>query len=147
MTLSIVSTLYRSRPFLDTFIKEIMLAIEQTGVSEYELIFVNDGSPDDSVAHLLQHQLQIPQIKIVDLSRNYGHHYAIQAGLEISKGDYVFLIDNDLEVHPNVLAQFYTHIKANPQLDVVYGFQEARKGGFTENYAGKIFWNVINYLS
>ena len=147
MRLSVVSTLYRSRPFLDTFVTEILSAIRQTGITDYELIFVNDGSPDDSVAHLIELKKQIPEITIVDLSRNFGHHYAIQAGLEVSQGDYVFLIDNDLEVHPQVLTQFYAHMSNNPDLDVVYGFQEARKGGFTENYAGKIFWSVINYIS
>ena len=147
MKLSVVTTLYKSRPFLDVFVREILIAISEIGVTEFELIFVNDGSPDDSVAHLLNLKKELPSIVVVDLSRNFGHHYAIQAGLEVSSGEYVFLIDNDLEVHPNVLVNFYNSIVQKPELDVIYGFQESRKGGMTESISGKIFWKVINYIS
>ncbi|GEP50369.1 putative glycosyltransferases [Flavobacterium noncentrifugens] len=147
MKLSVVSTLYRSKPFLDTFLQEILLAITTLEISDFELIFVNDGSPDDSLSHLIAKKKEIPQIKIVDFSRNFGHHYAIQAGLQQVTGERIFLIDNDLEVHPNVLLEFYRIMDEKPELDVVYGFQEQRKGGFIENFSGKIFWKVINYIS
>jgi len=147
MKLSVVSTLYRSKPFLDTFLQEILLAIATLKISDFELIFVNDGSPDDSILHLIAKKKEIPQIKIVDLSRNFGHHYAIQAGLQQAAGERIFLIDNDLEVHPNVLLEFYRIMDEKPELDVVYGFQEQRKGGFIESFSGKLFWKTINYIS
>mgnify|MGYP000682924926 CR=1 FL=1 len=101
--------------------KEIISAIEIININDFELIFVNDGSPDDSVDYLLERKKDISQIKIIDLSRNFGHHYAIQAGLNYASGEYVFLIDNDLETPPSVLVGFYNEIKKDTTLDVVYG--------------------------
>ena len=147
MKLSVVTTLYRSKGFLEVFLKEIISAIEIIEINDFELIFVNDGSPDDSVAYLLERKKDLSQIKIIDLSRNFGHHYAIQAGLNYASGEYVFLIDNDLETPPSVLVDYYNEIKNDITLDVVYGFQEARKGSFIEKNAGSIFWVLINKLS
>ncbi|MFY8097719.1 MAG: glycosyltransferase family 2 protein [Flavobacterium sp.] len=147
MKLSVVTTLYKSKNFLEVFLKEIISSIETIEVKDFELIFVNDGSPDDSVAYLLGRKKDIPQIKIIDLSRNFGHHYAIQAGLNFASGEYVFLIDNDLETPPSVLIDYYKEIQNDQTLDVVYGFQGERKGNFIEKNAGSIFWILINKLS
>lgn len=147
MTLSVVTTLYKSKPFLETFIKEIIASIQIIKITDFELVFVNDGSPDDSVEYLLERKSDIPQIKILDLSRNFGHHYAIQAGLNYASGQYIFLIDNDLETPPSVLVEYYNEIINDNTLDVVYGYQETRKGSFIEKKAGSIFWILINKLS
>ncbi|NUY80133.1 glycosyltransferase family 2 protein [Flavobacterium sp. MAH-1] len=147
MKLSVVSTLYRSRRFLESFLDQMLAAINETSFEEYELVFVNDGSPDDSLDYLLERKKDWPQIKLLDLSRNFGHHYAIQAGLSYASGDYVFLIDNDLETPPSVLVEYYGEFRANPELDVVYGYQETRKGGFLEKFSGNLFWNMINKMS
>ena len=147
MKLSVVTTLYKSKNFLKIFLKEISSAIETLAIENFELVFVNDGSPDDSVAYLLERKKDISQIKIIDLSRNFGHHYAIQAGLNYASGEYVFLIDNDLETPPSILVDFFNEIKKDNTLDVVYGYQEARKGNFIEKKAGSIFWVLINKLS
>lgn len=147
MTLSVVSTLYKSKNFLEEFIAVVEKSIQQLSIEEYELVFVNDGSPDDSVAYLLQLQESNKHIKVLDLSRNFGHHYAIQAGLKYASGEYVFLIDNDLEVSPDVLITFFQEMKNDENLDVVYGYQENRKGSFLEKYLGKLFWILINKLS
>lgn len=147
MKLSIVTTLYKSRPFLDNFLKEIIMAIHEIEIQDFELIFVNDGSPDNSVAYLLDQKKNIPQIKVIDLSRNFGHHYAIQAGLGFASGEYIFLIDNDLETPPSVLVEYFLEMKKDSTLDVVYGYQEARKGNFIEKKTGSIFWILINKLS
>lgn len=147
MRLSVVTTLYRSRPFLETFLKEMTAAIRVLKIEDYELIFVNDGSPDDSLAYLLTCKEVYPQLKIIDLSRNFGHHYAMQAGLSHSKGDYVFLIDNDLETSPYVIVDYFKEMNKDSTLDVVYGYQETRKGNFIEKNAGSLFWHAINKLS
>ena len=147
MTLSVVSTLYKSKKFLDTFLDEILKAIHILDINQFELLFVNDGSPDDSLKHLLEKQKLIPEIKIIDLSRNFGHHYAMQTGLQNSKGEYVFLIDNDLETPPSFLIECFFEIRKNDTLDVVYGYQETRKGKVIENFGGKIFWWALNKFS
>lgn len=148
MKLSVVSTLYKSKVFLDEFLLHISQAIAQINVEEYELIFVNDGSPDDSLQHLVTLKKEkYPQIKVIDLSRNFGHHYAIQAGLIHAKGEFIFLIDNDLETPPNVLVRFYSEMQKDPNLDVVYGYQKTRKGNTIERVLGRMFWSMINRLS
>lgn len=149
MKLSVVSTLYRSKPFLGRFVTEITRVVEQLGIAadDYELLFVNDGSPDDSLGFLLEQKVHVPQIKLIDLSRNFGHHYAMQVGLEYAQGDFIFLIDNDLETPPDFLARCYEVITQEPYPDVVYGYQEVRKGKAVESLGGKIFWWMINKMS
>lgn len=147
MRISVVTTLYKSKIFLEQFISEIEIALKQIQCFEYELIFVNDGSPDDSLEYLLARKKEISQIKLIDLSRNFGHHYAIQVGLSYATGDYIFLIDNDLETPPSVLADFYGEMINDQTIDVVYGYQEARKGNYVEKITGSFFWIMINKLS
>ncbi|NDP28798.1 MAG: glycosyltransferase family 2 protein, partial [Flavobacterium sp.] len=129
------------------FLEQIQEAILKINLDDFEIIFVNDGSPDDSLQYLLNLKRNFPQIVLIDLSRNFGHHYAIQVGLDYASGDFVFLIDNDLETPPNVLIDFYKEITNDISLDVVYGFQENRKGNFLEKWTGSIFWVLINKLS
>jgi putative glycosyltransferase len=147
MKISVVSTLYKSKLFLPTFIDEMLKGLDEIHCAEFELVFVNDGSPDDSIQYLLDRKKDIKQIKVVDLSRNFGHHYAIQAGLSYASGDMIFLIDNDLEVDPKEIVSFYKELISDSSLDVVFGFQDERKGRFVERYFGKLFWIILNKMS
>ena len=144
--LSIVTTMYRSQQFLDQFLEKCLQSLHDISCTDFEIILVNDGSPDDSVACALAKKESIPEIVIVDLSRNFGHHYAIQAGLRHSRGDLVFLIDCDLEVSPLVLREFKEKMDAN-RCDMVYGFQELRRGGVFERASGGFFYKIFNLLS
>lgn len=144
--ISIVSTMYRSRPFLDSFLAECLAALEEAGCSDFEIVLVNDGSPDDSVDYAIQRRADIPQLVVVDLSRNFGHHHAVQAGLRFARGAEVFLIDCDLEVRPATLKDFIAK-QRETGADLVYGYQEARKGGWFEKMSGAMFWKGINLLS
>jgi putative glycosyltransferase len=147
LNISIVSTIYFSKPFLEEFLIKIKLALNTLKIEDYEIIFVNDGSPDDSLSFLLDKRKNDSRLKIVDLSRNFGHHYAIQAGLKLAKGNLIFLIDNDLETDPMILIDFYNELIYSEEFDVVYGFQESRKGNFFESVSGQIFWWIINKIS
>ncbi|WP_223550788.1 glycosyltransferase family 2 protein [Aestuariivivens sp. NBU2969] len=147
MKLSVVSTLYNSKPFLKSFLKEITESIAFLEITDYQLIFVNDGSPDDSLEYLLERKGKLPQIKIIDLSRNFGHHYAMQIGLQEAKGDFIFLIDNDLEVSPSFLIDCFKVMNEDDNIDVVYGFQEKRKGKIIESLGGKLFWWLLSKFS
>ena len=102
--------------------------------------------PDDSLELLLREKTRVPQIVIIEFSRNFGHHYAAHAGLQYARGEYVFLIDCDLEVSPTVLADFYTRA-VKEECDAVYGYQVERKGAWLERWSGKIFWRLFNMLS
>lgn len=147
MDLSIVTTLYGSAPYLEAFYNRIKTASEII-TKNYEVILVNDGSPDKSLEIAKSIHENDEKVKIIDLSRNFGHHKAMMTGLIHAKGELVFLIDCDLEEDPELLNMFYNKI-ANPSsdIDVVYGVQKKRKGGFFERISGEIFFKVFNFLT
>jgi putative glycosyltransferase len=145
MMLSIVTTMYRSQEYLEEFYSRVLSAIHEIGV-DYEFVFVNDGSPDDSAPIILELQKSDPRVILLDLSRNFGHHKAIMAGLREASGELIFLIDCDLEEDPRWLIPFYEQLHAR-QADVIYGVQEKRKGDFAERFFGSMFYEVFNYLS
>jgi putative glycosyltransferase len=137
---------YKSLPYLDEFVASAAAVASRLAGQSYELIFVVDGSPDDSLQHLRSKQRENPRIVIVDLSRNFGHHQAAWCGLHTARGDLVFIIDCDLEVSPAVLEPF-AETMTKSGADVVYGYQESRRGGIASKYLGDAFWRIFNLLS
>ncbi len=145
-SLSVVTMVYKSRPFLEEFIAEATAAARAVSVDDYELIFVIDGSPDDSLEFLRARQENDANIAIVDLSRNFGHHQAAWCGLHVARGKRVFIIDCDLEVAPGVLTTFHERMQAT-RADVVYGYQEKRSGAAASKTLGDLFWRAFNLMS
>lgn len=146
MKLSIVTTLYKSSSYIDEFYKRIIKEVLKI-TSDYEIIFVDDGSPDDSLEKAISLYKKDKKVKVLELSKNFGHHKAIMTGLSYTKGEYVFLIDSDLEEKPELLGQFWDKLNEEESLDVVYGVQESRKGGFFEKISGDIFYRVFTFFS
>jgi len=146
MKLSIVSTLYKSENFISEFCERISAAAQQWAGADFELILVNDGSPDASLECALAIRSSNPHVKVVDLSRNFGHHTAIVAGLEVAKGDYVLLMDCDLEEQPEWLSVFAEKMH-DEQADVVFGVQKQRTASATSNFLGETFWSMLNFMS
>ncbi|WP_291991209.1 glycosyltransferase family 2 protein [Candidatus Accumulibacter sp. ACC007] len=144
--ISLISTMYRSRPFLEEFLASCLEALRQIQIEDFEIVLVNDGSPDDSLEYVLGRRQDIPRLVIVDLSRNFGHHHALQAGLQHSRGDLVFVIDCDLEVSPMTLPAFHQK-QQESGCDLVFGYQESRKGSWFEKISGGLFWKGFNLLS
>lgn len=138
--------MYGSRPYLEAFLAECLQTLEAVDCRHYEIVLVNDGSTDDSLDYAVSRRRDIPELVVIDLSRNFGHHPAIQAGLRESRGELVFLIDCDLEVPPSVLRTFLPKLRQTGA-DVVFGYQEARKGGRFEQVSGGLFWSGFNRLS
>ena len=146
MKLSIVATLYQSAPYLMEFYQRSSAAASELVGGGYEIILVNDGSPDDSLSIAIKLTEQDSNVAVIDLSRNFGHHRAIMAGLAHAKGELVFLIDSDLEEQPEWLLNFYQQMQRE-DCDVIFGAQAVRKGGVFEAITGGIFWKIINKLS
>ena len=144
MKLSIVSTMYRSAGHLVEFHRR-MTAAATAITDDYEFILVNDGSPDDSQTVAESLAAADPHLAVIELSRNFGHHKAILAGLEHASGERVFLLDCDLEEDPAWLPRFWQELDAGD--DVVFGVQEARKGGAFERVSGGSFWKIFNLVS
>jgi len=143
--LSIVATLYRSAPFLREFHERICREAAQHA-EDFEIVLVNDGSPDESLETALALQREDPRVTIIDLSRNFGHHKAMMTGLARARGRLVFLIDSDLEEAPELLGEFWQEL-TRTGADVVYGVQMRRKGGLFERLSGRLFFTAFNLLS
>lgn len=146
MKLSIVTTLYKSAPYIVEFYQRASAAAHHLVGKDYELIFVNDGSPDNSLDMAVDLSAKDKHVTVIDLSRNFGHHKAMMTGLAHAIGDEIFLIDSDLEEDPGWLLNFSQQMKKE-QCDVVYGVQEKRKGRFFERWAGGLFYYIFRTLT
>lgn len=144
--LSIVATLYQSAPYIIEFHRRASAVARQLAGESYEIILVNDGSPDNSLDFAVQLTKDDSHVVVIDLSRNFGHHHAMMTGLEAAAGDRVLLIDSDLEEEPEWGIDFDTDM-AREQCDVVYGIQTQRKGGVAEQITGKMFYRVFRLLT
>lgn len=145
MELSIVTTMYRSAQFLPEFYRRASEAAARL-TSDYEILLVNDGSPDECLDVALRLVESDARVRVVDLARNFGHHRAIMTGLAHARGERIFLIDCDLEEEPELLPSFAAEM-ASTRADVVYGVQGVRKGGLLERVSGSVFYRLFNALS
>ena len=126
-------------------------AVEETFVPlgiEHEIIFVNDGSSDGTPEKLkaLYRQAQSP-VTVISFSRNFGKEAAMFAGLEHVKGDYVCLIDADLQQRPEVVAEMVRILDEEPDLDCVAAFQDQRSESAALRFFKDGFYKLINSVS
>jgi len=146
MKLSIVATLYQSAPYITAFHTRASAAARQLVGEDYEIVFVNDGSPDNNLNLAVQLTETDSHIIVVDLSRNFGHHKAMMTGLAHAKGEKILLIDSDLEEEPECLIPFAEQMQRD-SCDVVYGVQMQRKGAWFERWSGQLFYLLFNALT
>jgi len=142
--LSIVTSMYQSARFLPDFHSRCTAAARALS-GAYEIILVNDGSPDESLRVALDLHERDPHVRVIDLSRNFGHQKALMTGLAHACGQLIFLIDCDLEEDPQWLSRFHDTMITSGA-DVVYGVQEARKGGWIERTAVHMLWSAFNRM-
>ena len=142
--ISLVSPVYRAEKILPILVSEINLVMERIG-EDYEIILVDDRSPDNSWEVMKVLSSQNPKIKSIRLSRNFGQHSAIFAGLTKAKGDWVVVMDCDMQDQPKEIAKLYK--KALEGYDIVLGQRENRKDKFLKKLTSKLFYKVFNYLS
>ena len=142
--ISIVSPVYRAEKILPILVSEINLVMERIG-EDYEIILVDDRSPDNSWEVMKVLSSQNPRIKSIRLSRNFGQHSAIFAGLTKTKGDWLVVMDCDMQDQPKEIAKLYK--KALEGYDIVLGQRENRKDKFLKKLSSKLFYKVFNYLS
>lgn len=144
--LSIVTPMYHSSPYLEEFYQRICAAAERI-TPDFELVLVNDGSPDRSLELALILHAEDPRVRVIDLSRNFGQHKAMMTGLQHARGELVFLIDCDLEVAPETLERFYERLFEAGSADVVYGIQDTRRDRFFDRWAATSFYTIFNWLT
>ena len=146
MNLSIVTTLYESSRYIFEFHRRMSVeAVKLT--PDYEILFVNDGSSDDSLAMARQICGFDSKVSVIDLSRNFGHHRAMMSGLQQAIGRRVFLIDVDLEELPESLSQFWEAMEEDPEVDVVVGELAEKTVPFFKKLSSNLFYQVFNTLS
>jgi putative glycosyltransferase len=146
-TLSILTTLYKSDDYIINFINQTKKVLDHNLISDFEFIIVNDGSPDNSITKIQNNfENKNLNIKIINLSRNFGHHKALIAGMKYCKKDFIFLIDCDLEVNPNCLTNFYRLMSTDSTIDCVYGISNEKNKFYKQNIFTVIFSKVFAFI-
>jgi dolichol-phosphate mannosyltransferase len=139
--LSLVVPVFNEENLIDELVRRTVSAIESF-IADYEIIFVDDGSTDRSLERILDYQKTNSKIKVLSLSRNFGHQAAYTAGLEYSKGDLVAMMDGDLQDPPEILAEMYRKI-INEGFDVINARRTGRKGRKKRNLYTLMFHFVF----
>lgn len=144
MLVSIVTTMYRSAAYVGEFHARAEAVARQLGF-EPEFVYVNDGSPDEALQKALELRQQHRNVRVIDLSRNFGHHAAMMIGLAHATGDRIFLIDCDLEEAPELLKPFVAEMDTTGA-DVVFGVQAQRRGTWLDRLLARAYYQVHNWL-
>ena len=144
MHISIVSPVYRGEKMVAELVRRNVESVSAI-TDDYEIILVNDDSPDNSWEEIVNQCELNPKVKGINLSRNFGQHFAITAGLNYAKGDWVVVMDCDLQDRPEEIPNLYK--KAQEGYDIVYARRAVRKDGFLKRMSSKIYHGVFNWLS
>jgi dolichol-phosphate mannosyltransferase len=144
MKISVIIPVYNSEGIQRELYKRLTRELESYR-DNFEIIFVNDGSKDNS-SQVLRELCQIDKkVKFIDFSRNFGHQAAVSAGLDRAKGDVIVIMDDDLQDPPEVLPDFIC--KLNQGYEVVYGIRKKRKENIFKRTAFYFFYRLFRFLS
>ena len=143
--ISVVAPLYNEQENIDALFRRLLAVLEALNTS-YDVICVNDGSRDNTLKNLVEYHQLYPQIKVVNLSRNFGKDTAMSAGIDYSQGMAVIPIDADLQDPPELIAEMIE--KWHEGYDVVYASRLVRIGeSWFKRFSAEGFYQVINKLS
>lgn len=147
MKLSLVVPCYNEAENVEAFQNAVIQAFDGCGY-DYEIVFVNDGSKDATLHNLKKmFELQKCPVKVVSFSRNFGKESGIYAGLEHASGEYICLIDADLQQRPEIVVNMVNILDEQPEYDVVAAYQDRRGEGKVLSFFKKSFYSLINALS
>ena len=139
---SVVIPSYDEEPNIGPLADRLTANFEKMGVDSWEIIWVENGSSDGSLELLESLHQKDPRYKYLSLSRNFGHSGAVACGLDHADGEFVVLMDGDLQDPPEMIADFFTKLQAD-DLDVVYGQRLKRaKEGFVKRTSMQIFYRL-----
>ena len=144
MKLSIISPIYKGEKMLEELVSRIEESVE-TFTNEYEIILVNDCSPDNSWTKINEICSRDKKVKGINLSRNFGQHYAITAGLAESTGEWVTVMDCDLQDRPEEIPNLYN--KAQEGFDTVFAQRIERKDKFLKRLSSTLFNATFAFLT
>ena len=144
MKISIVTTIYKSASAIEEFLEHSLKACDALG-AEAEIIFVNDKSPDNGLQVARKFAEQRTGVVVINLARNVGQHRALWTGLGHATGDYIAMLDGDMEEDPLWLVDFYTAMNAG-NADLVYGVQVAKKGSVFYRFGRALFYRGLKIM-
>jgi glycosyltransferase involved in cell wall biosynthesis len=145
ITISIVAPFYCEEDMCDLFLKETTAVLNELN-KPFEIVCVNDGSTDNTLANLLQAKKNYPNIKIINLSRNFGKEAALTAGLDYAKGEVIIPIDADLQDPPDLIKEFIAHWEEG--YDVVLAKRIDRSSdSIAKRITAHLFYKVHNKIS
>ena len=142
--LSVVAPIFNEGPVVKEFVKQVTEVLTSQ-VLDYEVILVDDGSTDDSWKYIESAANENKKIVALKLSKNFGHHYAITAGLHNSAGQWVVVMDSDLQDRPEVIPDLLK--KAQEGYDVVFVSRQQRPESLVYKFSQKIFYVILRSLS
>ena len=141
---TIVVPVYNSKETLQVLVERVFKAMDTVQL-HFELVLVDDGSVDGSFNEIQRLSKFHPFIRGFRLSRNFGHQAALVIGLQESHGDFVAIIDDDLQDPPEILASFFKRLY--DEADVVYGVRQERKENFVKKLLYAAFYRILRKLS
>jgi len=144
MIVSVVSPVYNAEKTLDALIALVSKSILELGF-DFEIILVDDYSKDNSWEKIQSYCSESTKVKAVKLSRNFGQHYAITAGLDYVSGDYIVVMDCDLQDKPQEITRLLN--KALEGYDIVLANRYKRKDKVFKKFLSSMFYRVLSYLS
>ncbi len=144
MKLSIVTPIYGCSSSLNKLYERLNKTLS-TITDDFEIIMVNDASPGNAWDSIKELALKDNRIKGINLSRNFGQHYAITAGLDYVQGDWVVVMDCDLQDQPEDIIKLYD--KAQEGFDIVFGQRENRQDSFFKKLGSRTFYKLLSYLT
>ena len=145
--LTLIVPCYNEEEALPFFYEEVCRVAKELTNYEIELLFVNDGSKDNTLSVIKGFAEKDDRVKYVSFSRNFGKEAGLFAGLEHARGEYISLIDADLQQRPEIVRDMVKILDAEPDFDVVAAYQDRRGEGKVLSFFKKRFYSIINKLS
>ncbi|MBI5195877.1 MAG: glycosyltransferase family 2 protein [Nitrospirae bacterium] len=143
--LEVIIPVYNEELCITELLKRLLAFKEKLSELDISFILINDGSKDRSLELMHKYADKHDCIKVINLSRNFGHQIAVTAGLDHADADYVAIIDGDLQDPPELIEDMYK--KAKEGFDIIYGQRDQRKGdSFFKKFTAKIFYKLLNKM-
>jgi glycosyltransferase involved in cell wall biosynthesis len=142
--ISVVSPVYMAEKILPVLCERLNSVLTQM-TDRFEIILVCDGSPDNSWSVMRELVQKYPQLKVVNLSRNFGQHYAITAGMDLARGDWTVVMDCDLQDRPEDIPQLFA--KLDDGYDMVVARRINRQHKWWKRVTSSLYFKVFNLLS